>query len=60
MESVMGYGHRGWPMASAARDSSRCWHGTDIRTDNKTDRQQDGQGENIMPLLQAMLLGHKI
>ena len=41
-----------WP-ARLVNSSSRCCHGTD----NWTDRQQDGQCENIMLLLQA--IGHK-
>jgi len=46
-DSVLANGHRSlaydqhcWHMTSAAglRRASRCWHGTDIRTDSGTDK----------------------
>jgi len=42
---------RASPPTASVLQMSQCWHGTDIRTDG----QQDGQRENIMPPQQAIL-----
>ena len=50
IDSVLAYGHRGWPMASVSADV-----GTG-QTSGRKPGQRDGQGEKIMSPLQAMLL----